>query len=38
MRVVSGEIAPGSVLPNEAQLGAEFDVSRTVLREAINAH
>jgi DNA-binding FadR family transcriptional regulator len=30
-----GSLAPGSVLPNESLLGAEFGVSRTALREAI---
>lgn len=34
-RIVSGEIGEGVVLPNEAELGAEFDVSRTALREGI---
>lgn len=34
-RIVSGEISEGQVLPNEAELGAEFDVSRTALREGI---
>ncbi|MBL4929418.1 FadR/GntR family transcriptional regulator [Fuscibacter oryzae] len=31
----SGELAPGMQLPTEAELGAEFEVSRTVIREAI---
>lgn len=34
-RIVGGEYAPGSVLPTEPQLGAEFQVSRSVVREAI---
>ncbi len=33
-RIVSGEYAPGTYLPNEAIIGAELDASRTVLREA----
>lgn len=33
--IAQGRIEPGSVLPNEAALGAEFGVSRTALREAI---
>lgn len=34
-RIMGGRLAPGSVLPNEAALGVELGVSRTVLREAI---
>ncbi|WP_112804086.1 FadR/GntR family transcriptional regulator [Rhizobium sp. SYY.PMSO] len=34
-RIVSGELAEGSTLPNEAELTAQFDVSRTSLREAM---
>lgn len=34
-RIASGEWAPGAQLPTEAELGAEFHVSRTVVREAI---
>lgn len=34
-RIVSGAIAEGQVLPNETELGAEFKVSRTALREGI---
>jgi DNA-binding FadR family transcriptional regulator len=34
-RIVGGEYAPGSALPTEAQLGAEYQVSRSVVREAI---
>lgn len=34
-RIVSGQLSEGEVLPNEAELGAEFDVSRTALREGI---
>ena len=33
--IVSGELPTGSVLPNEADLGAELGVSRTVVREAV---
>ena len=35
LRILEGELAAGSVLPNEAVLGMEFGVSRTALREAI---
>ena len=35
VRIVSGRIAAGSVLPNEADLGTELSVSRTALREGI---
>lgn len=34
-RVVNGQYPCGSVLPNEAQLGQEFGVSRSVVREAV---
>ena len=33
-RIIGGQYAPGSVLPNEDALSAEFNVSRTALREA----
>jgi DNA-binding FadR family transcriptional regulator len=33
--IAQGKLAAGSILPNEAALGAEFGVSRTALREAI---
>jgi DNA-binding FadR family transcriptional regulator len=33
--IVQGKLSPGSILPNEAALAAEFGVSRTALREAI---
>ena len=33
--IVQGKVHPGSVLPNEAALGAQFGVSRTALREAV---
>jgi DNA-binding FadR family transcriptional regulator len=35
MRIVAGEIAPGNKLPAEAMLLATYQVSRSVLREAI---
>lgn len=34
-QIVSGQIAPGSALPTEPELCASFDVSRTVVREAV---
>lgn len=34
-RIVRGDYTPGSALPNEADLGHNLDVSRTVVREAI---
>jgi DNA-binding FadR family transcriptional regulator len=34
-RIVSGELAPGSLLPNEAELSVRFAISRTALREAM---
>jgi len=34
LRIVRGELAPGDILPNESDLSAELDVSRTALREA----
>ena len=34
-RIVTGEINEGAVLPNETELGASFEVSRTALREGI---
>ena len=33
--ILSGRRAPGSALPSEAELTAEFNVSRTVIREAL---
>ena len=35
MRIVQGEFPPGSVLPSEATWASEFQVSRSVVREAI---
>lgn len=34
-RIVSGELKPGDPLPPEDELTADFDASRTVLREAV---
>lgn len=34
-RIMSGEFAPGSILPNEADFSVMLKVSRTALREAI---
>lgn len=34
-RIVSGDIPAGAALPIESDLGAELDVSRTVVREAV---
>ncbi|WP_105567214.1 FadR/GntR family transcriptional regulator [Microbacterium halophytorum] len=34
-RIVKGDIAPGERLPSEAKLTAEFDASRSVVREAL---
>ena len=34
-RIVRGEFAPGSILPNEAKWAADFKVSRSAVREAI---
>jgi DNA-binding FadR family transcriptional regulator len=34
LRIVSGELKPGDKLPGEAALGADYEVSRPVLREA----
>lgn len=36
-RIAAGELAPGSKLPTEVELGRAFGVSRTVVREAIAA-
>lgn len=36
-RLLAGDVAPGQKLPSEAQLTAQFGVSRTVVREAIAA-
>ncbi len=35
LAIVSGQLAVGTVLPNDAEMMARFDVSRTVLREAL---
>ena len=34
-RILSGELAPGAMLPREAELVQELGISRTVVREAI---
>lgn len=34
-RIVGGDLAPGSLLPSEAELTAEYDVSRNTLRRAL---
>ncbi|MFA9441118.1 FadR/GntR family transcriptional regulator [Uliginosibacterium sp. sgz301328] len=34
-QIVSGEYAPGSALPSENELCAEFDTSRNIIREAV---
>lgn len=34
-RILSGELPPGTALPNEAEFSIELRISRTVLREAI---
>ncbi len=34
-RIVRGDFRPGTSLPNESDLGATLDVSRTVVREAV---
>jgi DNA-binding FadR family transcriptional regulator len=36
-RILSGEFAPGTILPNEADWGRIYGASRTVVREAIKA-
>jgi GntR family transcriptional repressor for pyruvate dehydrogenase complex len=35
--IVSRELAPGTPLPSERELGEQFGVSRTVIREAVRA-
>ncbi|KQU49544.1 GntR family transcriptional regulator [Rhodococcus sp. Leaf278] len=34
-RIVSGELPPGTMLPSEAVIGTQFDVSRLTVREAL---
>lgn len=36
-QILSGELAPGTVLPREPELSAALGVSRTVLRDAVRA-
>jgi DNA-binding FadR family transcriptional regulator len=36
-RIVRGELRPGDPFPNEADLGREFDASRSVIREAVKS-
>jgi DNA-binding FadR family transcriptional regulator len=35
LRILEGKLAPGAVLPNEADFGMRLGVSRTALREAV---
>lgn len=34
-RILVGKYAPGSILPGEMELGEQFGVSRTAVREAV---
>ncbi len=34
-RIISGQIRPGETLPSESELAQQFNVSRTVIREAV---
>jgi DNA-binding FadR family transcriptional regulator len=34
-RILAGKYAPGSILPGEMELGEQFGVSRTAVREAV---
>lgn len=34
-RILKGEYAPGAILPGEIELGDQFGVSRTAVREAV---
>jgi DNA-binding FadR family transcriptional regulator len=36
-RIVRGELQPGEPFPNEADLGREFEASRSVIREAVKS-
>lgn len=36
-RIVRGELKPGDPFPNEADLGIEFEASRSVIREAVKS-
>ncbi len=35
LQILEGKLAPGAVLPNEADFGSQLGVSRTALREAV---
>lgn len=37
IQILRGDLRPGETLPNEAALGEEYGVSRTVIREAIKS-
>ncbi len=37
MRIVRGDLRPGDPFPNEADLGREFEASRSVIREAVKS-
>lgn len=36
-RILRGDLKPGEILPNEAELGRELGASRTVVREAVKS-
>ena len=36
-RIIRGDLKPGDPIPNEADLGLEFDASRSVIREAVKS-
>jgi GntR family transcriptional regulator, galactonate operon transcriptional repressor len=36
-RIVRGDFQPGAILPNEAELGTELGISRSVVREAVKS-
>jgi DNA-binding FadR family transcriptional regulator len=37
MRIIRGDLKPGDPFPNEADLGREFEASRSVIREAVKS-